>query len=260
MARGFEPMSAGKQGRSGEAASGKQVSWTLAQVIQAYEQGGPRDSHHGGARLIRKNATPSFLGTSIEAVSHEMFELELRAYLGGGDRRRDTGYRFVVDFNRLMQWAMEEGYRVSPFRAYPVPDSARSAPEPLSLDEVGRLLAVLDGEYCEDLRWRIIVRALVLLGLEIEEARDFSFSKTREIKGCYVISDRKGRLRHIPIPKDMQVLIARAQHAGDPSGAPLESLRVSANALMKSVRRLGELAGIPGLTPHRLQQTAIYGE
>lgn len=232
---------------------------SLLDVIQEYSIRGPREIHHSGARLLRKNASPRFLAASIDAIGAEDFEAELKRYLAGGDGRRKTGYRFVGDYNRLMQFAVQEGYRRSAFCPYPYPREASKAPPPLSAAEVVRFKEELDALFGDDLRLRIVVRAILCLGLEQQEARRFDFRKCSLLRGIYVLSDGRGRLRHIPIPKDMQALVARAQHMGvlDENGVgPWVSLR----QLSVAVAHLGGLIGVPRLTPLRLKRTAIYGE
>lgn len=131
---------------------------------------------------------------------------------------------------------------------------------PLSRNEVERLLKVLDEEFRDDIGWRIVVRALVLLGLESKEAMNFAFAKTHKIKGIYVHSDQNGRLRHIPIPKDMLVLITLAQQAICPNDRSSMFVKVSKSDLCKTVRYIGDKVGISNLTPYRLKWTAIYGD
>lgn len=89
--------------------------WSVLDVIQDYARRGPREIHHTGARLIRRNASPWFLAAPIYEISSDAFEAELRRYLAGGDGRRRTGYRFVADYNRLMVFAIQEGYRRAQF-------------------------------------------------------------------------------------------------------------------------------------------------
>jgi len=233
---------------------------TISEVIHLYGLEGPRDVHHGGARLLRKNASPRFLGAGIEFVGHEEFQIELSAYLMNGSHRRATGARFVTDFNRLMKWAVEQGYRKTTFISFPVPEAARTLPGPLTNSQVEDLLTALDASRKADLEWRIAIRALVILGLEIQEATNFSFAKAREMRGFYLHADQKGRLRRIPIPPDMQVLIARAQHQTEPGSTPPSEIRLSKKELLKEIRVLGNRIGVPGLTAQTLQQTAIFGE
>ena len=232
---------------------------SVLDVIQEYARRGPREIHHTGARMIRRNASARFLAASVDTIRSEDFEAELKRYLVGGDGRRRTGYRFVGDYNRLMQFAVKEGYRRSPFVPYPYPPEASEAPPPLSVAEVQKFMEVLDSVYGEDLRLRIVVGAILRLGLELKEAIRLDLRKSAVVRGYYVFNDGRGRLRRIPIPKDMQVLMARAQHMGvldDNVARPWVSLR----QLSVAVTHLGGLIGVPGLTPLRLKRTAIYGE
>ncbi|GLH66001.1 hypothetical protein [Geothrix edaphica] len=232
---------------------------SVIEVIQEYARRGPREIHHTGARLIRRNASPRFLAAPIDEIGSEDFTGELERYLAGGNGRRRTGYRFVGDYNRLMQFAVQEGYRRASFSPYPYPREASVAPPPLSPAEVVRFKEELDSVYGDDLRLRIVVRAILCLGLELQEARRFDLRKGALVRGFYVFSDGRGRLRHIPIPKDMQALMARAQHMGvldEKVSGPWVSLR----QLSVAVAHLGGLIGVPGLTPLRLKRTAIYGE
>lgn len=103
------------------------------------------------------------------------------------------------------------------------------------------------------------MRAILCLGLELKEAIRFDPGKGALVKGFYVLADGRGRLRHVPIPKEMQVLVARAQHMGVLSQGTTGPW-VSVRQLSRAVTDLGLRIGVTGLTPYRLKRTAILGD
>jgi len=211
-----------------------------------------------GCPLLKRHATPSLLRMDIDQIGHEQVVGLLNDFRARA-RRDATGYRLVGEVNSIMKWAIQHGYRSRPFPLFPIPKHRAFSGLPLlSAEESHRVLETADRLFSGDLRIRILVRTMLCMGLTVTEATSFSWNNVDYPRREYVISDGRGRLRLIPIPQKVQVLLLGARQVGILMDASTSPSKMDLRRLAGAVRAIGEAIGISGLTPDRLTKTFTY--
>ena len=232
-------------------------SFTILEVAQKHAIEWEGICRYKGVPFLKKHASPSFLAKDINDVTHKDFQGEMDRYRLGRSAHHN-GNRLQEEFNSLMKFAVKHGYRTTPYQSFGHVRRVSQAHMVLSEEERDLLLLEVDRTFREDLKIRIAVRAMALLGLSVAEAAQFDLRKIDKERWKYIQSDAGGRMRYIPIPSPMRPLLKhledRSEQTPDAS-KPWFDLR----ALQLLVRRIGTLCGLPELMPAILTRTAING-
>jgi len=77
----------------------------------------------------------------------------------------------------------------------------------------------------------------------------------------YVQDDKSGRLRMIPIPSDMKILLCKARQMAESNVAFMVDGRrlIKAPALINLVAEIGQNIDVQGLTPILLSRSFTFG-
>lgn len=213
-----------------------------------------------GAPSVRAHGGPKLLGRLIEEIDHSDFT-DLLARYRQGRPERDTGRRLIQEFNRLVSWARKNGYRNAPFNNFRCPPKKPLSDNLLSQEELAQVVKAIDSEYIGNLPIRLVLRSISSLGLGVKEALRFSLNRVDFDRWEYIQDDVSGRLRLIPIPKDMRVLVARARQIRTPdgktslNGEPITKIPTVQMALKK----IGKRCNRPDLTPQLLRFSFLNG-
>ncbi len=230
---------------------------TLIEVMILQARDGSIHRRMRGAPTLKRHASPTFLGKLINDITHEEFRAELDRYREGRPEHQN-GNRLREEFNQLMHWAKRKGHRTAPYSCFGSPIRKSMAEVILTQSQVEAFLLETDKTYHADFTVRIAMRALVLLGLRLAEVVKFSLDRVDPEHWEYHQNDQFGHFRIIPINGPMRVLVRHAlrQREGLDTfqGVWIDQIR-----LQRTVRVLGEQAGIPGLMPSMLTRTAIRG-
>ena len=200
------------------------------------------------------------LGCLIEDVEYSHFEAGIARYREGRPER-DTGYRLISDLNNLIHWAVKNGYRQKAFVSYKTPIQKCLDEGCLSREKLAQVVEAIDCWSQCRLEDRLVLRGLASLGLRVDEAVCFSLDRIDLKRWEYVQDDKSGRLRLIPIPLDMQVLLEKArQESTFNERLKVDGRRlISAPALIKLVAEIGLSLDLPGLTPILLSRSFTFG-
>ena len=240
--------------------SAKQSRMTVIQValLQALDPG--VTARHRGAPFVRAHGCPNLLGCLIEDVEYSHFEAGIARYREGRPER-DTGYRLISDLNNLIHWAVKNGYRQKAFVSYKTPIQKCLDEGCLSREKLAQVVEAIDCWSQCRLEDRLVLRGLASLGLRVDEAVCFSLDRIDLKRWEYVQDDKSGRLRLIPIPLDMQVLLEKArQESTFNERLKVDGRRlISAPALIKLVAEIGLSLDLPGLTPILLSRSFTFG-
>lgn len=213
-----------------------------------------------GIPSLKTYAPPVFLGQCAWDITHDDFKPILAQYREGRPST-ETGYRLIAEYNAVLRWAADHGYHPLPFKPFPLPTGASKKDELLSVEAMEAIVDAADSIYGDDITVSIAIRALAWLALGVSETANFSLSSIDYKRWEYIQKDRAGRLRYIPIPKEMQALIARARHLKPNGGShKRKSFKwLSDQGIRDIVRRVGEHCGLPGLLPCQIVHTCIFG-
>ena len=217
-------------------------------------------TRYRGAPVLKAYAPPTFLGMPADEATHKDFERVLANYRENRPLT-ETGFRLVSDYNTLMRWASENGYRPKPYKPFPLPKATSKKDELLTPESMEAIITASDELFGDDIAIGIAIRALAWLALGVGEAANFSLEKIDYTRWEYIQADGVGRLRFIPIPRKMQALIAKARHL-KPNGGHHKRENfawLSDQGIRDIVRRIGEHCGLPGLLPTQIVHTCIFG-
>lgn len=236
-------------------------SLPLIEVMMMQANDGGIHVRHRGAPFLKKYAPPVILGKAIEDVSHEDIERVLDRFTDESPTERN-GSRLVLDINCLMKWAMIHGLRIKPWEPVKRPVSVLTFPVLLSRQDTDKLIEAVDTIHVNDLKLRIAVRALALLGLGVKETTQFSIAQVDFTRKEYHQSDYRGRYRIIPIPSSMLDLLEIEKQNIEiaESGKASSNTWILYTDLKANVQSLGDHCGMENLLPSTLQRTAIQGE
>jgi len=237
------------------------ISISLVEVILLQSKNDSIHPRHRGAPLTKKFGTPALLGKAVNDISHEDFQSVLSRYVADRPNRR-SGWRFVEELNALMRWAVRAGCRTAPWVPYTYPKKEAVEGDLLEPADVEQVLQAVDTLYPNDLRVQIAIRALVLLGLGVQESTEFSFDRVDFPRHEYHQTDQRARYRIIPISPAMQALISKAwQQKVEASGRGAQpDLWITGWELSAVVQRLRDYCGFERLMPSTLVRTALGGK
>jgi hypothetical protein len=131
----------------------------------------------------------------------------------------------------------------------------------LSREQLLDIVRIIDHDFQVQFKERLVLRGLACLGLGVNEAACFSLNRVDFRRWEYIQDDQAGRLRLIPIPMDMRVLLAKArQEAMSNVQFKLDGRRIfTAQELGKMVADIGKRQNISGLTPILLSRSFTFG-
>jgi len=200
------------------------------------------------------------LGCYIEEVEYSHFEAGIARYREGRPER-DTGYRLINDLNNLIHWAVKNGYRQNTFVSYKKPKQKCLDEGCLSREKLAQAVEAIDCLPQCRLEDRLVLRGLASLGLRVDEAVCFSLERVNFKGWEYVQDDKSGRLRMIPIPSDMKILLCKARQMAESNVAFMVDGRrlIKAPALINLVAEIGQNIDVQGLTPILLSRSFTFG-
>lgn len=232
---------------------------SVAEVMQLQSADSKESLRTRGAPMVKAYGGPALLGRPIEEITHDDFR-EILARYRQGRKDEDTGLRLIYQFNRLIHWAVKKEIRKRPFISFKVPPGKPLTDRLLSTTEMARVIRVIDELHAEDLPIRLALRALASLGLGLQQAMRFSLARVDFECWEYIQDDKKGRLRLIPIPKDMRALVAKARQFSTPEGkSKLDGTLIAQNwKINEAVKIIGERCNRPDLTAQILTRSFLY--
>ncbi len=186
-----------------------------------------------------------------------------------------TVNRKLSALSSFFRWGVEDGLLVgSPMVCIEHVKQQRSAPRWLERAEQRRVVRALEiavqGAQSERARWRALRdRAMVMLmlhaGLRVAEVAGARMTSLvlRSRSGVLTIEGKGGKWRTVPlnasVRKALRSWLDVRSGEGDAIFESQKGLGIDAASVWRRVHRIGEQAGVEGLTPHRFRHSFAKG-
>jgi len=233
------------------------ANYSVLDVIMKHKMTWEGSGRDKGVPLLKKHLNHHFLGQDINAVTHDDFQAQMDRYLDGRPESQN-GNRIKEEFNSLMSFAVRHKFRTTPYLALGRAIRVSQARSVLSSKELECILLETDKTFRSDLKVRIAIRALALLGLNPAEASAFALAKVDPQTWKYIHADGIGRLRQIPIPGPMRPLLRHAMEHFD-KNLTGESVWINIFRLNRIVKEIGLQCELPELKSSMLTRTRLKG-
>lgn len=210
------------------------------------------------------NLSAFLVDRGIEAAG-EVRGADISAWIQGlaaSGKAPKSQARMLVAARGLFQHLLREGVLTEDPTAWvPLPKLGRPLPDPVSVDEVTRLLAAAKDQP----RDRALVALLYGAGLRISEALGLELSEVQLDAGLVRVRGKGDKERVVPIPDVVIDLLRTYINADRPvrlKGRPSEALfpgragrgHFTRQAAFALLRRLGRAAGLArDISPHKLR-------
>ena len=172
-----------------------------------------------------------------------------------------TQHRRHRELKHFFSWLKRmEVVSENPFQKVPLIRLEQKIVQPLTIDDLGRLLAALDPATPLGTRDRALTLFLLDTGVRASEAVNFDFTDIDFANGRARVLHGKGRKQRVIAfgPAVTDALLRYLDHRGEQDG-PLfltrQGLRMRATGLIVLYQRLGALAGVNHVHPHRFRHT-----
>lgn len=225
-------------------------------VEKRHRSGSERTPDEYG-RYVRR-----FLASGIDPISATPLDVYRFGYAlrvdGGAPSASTVGVRLAA-IGGFFDFAVRmRVIKSNPARAVRRPCARPPVPRGMSRVEVRRLLDVIPASP-DGLRDRAVVLTALLTGLRREELVSIRLADLEGRHPTVVRIRVKGgrvRVRELPPPAVLAIEAALGARPGRSRDADERLFGLSASGWYARLRRLGELAGIAGLSPHVLRHTA----
>lgn len=185
-----------------------------------------------------------------------------RSYMMTVAERKPAGVnRALSSIAAFCDWAQVKGFITEkPSSHVPQAQQVKAPPKALIDQDLNRLLrAVYKAGNKRDIA---IIELMVGAGLRIGEVESLNVSdiEVSDRKGVVTIRQGKGsKYRQVPLNKDIRKALLDYLQERPDVGKPLFASQkgggLSSNAIWKVIKKYGEEAGLPDLTPHALRHT-----
>lgn len=187
---------------------------------------------------------------------------QYKSYMLGVTHRKPSGInRALASISAYCEWACTTGYLTdNPASHVAQAQQVKTPPKSISEQELNRLYrSVYKGGKCRDIA---IIELMAGAGLRVGEVESLNLTDIQigERKGFVDVRQGKGaKYRRVPLNTDTRkALIDYIQVRPKEEEALFVSQkggRLTANAIWKTVKKYGNLAGLDDLSPHSLRHT-----